>query len=103
MASVCSQKAASKPCSRRVRSARRRSCSAPASATRHGLRRSASSRSRSEEHTSELQSLMRISYAVLCLKKKNKHPAQLDKADMQFTQPSLHKYTYLLVYNKTTL
>src|SRR3546814_9449654 len=28
---------------------------------------------RSEEHTSELQSLMRISYAVLCLQKKNKH------------------------------
>src|SRR3546814_6315158 len=28
--------------------------------------------SRSEEHTSELQSLMRISYAVFCLKKKNK-------------------------------
>src|SRR3546814_10231875 len=31
------------------------------------------SRVRSEEHTSELQSLMRISYAVLCLKKKNKN------------------------------
>src|SRR3546814_4984770 len=31
-----------------------------------------SARSRSEEHTSELQSLMRISYAVFCLKKKNK-------------------------------
>src|SRR3546814_4500820 len=29
------------------------------------------SRVRSEEHTSELQSLMRISYAVFCLKKKN--------------------------------
>src|SRR3546814_1763703 len=29
--------------------------------------------SRSEEHTSELQSLMRISYAVFCLKKKNQH------------------------------
>src|SRR3546814_2588482 len=29
-------------------------------------------RFRSEEHTSELQSLMRISYAVFCLKKKNK-------------------------------
>src|SRR3546814_4306761 len=29
-------------------------------------------RSRSEEHTSELQSLMRNSYAVFCLKKKNK-------------------------------
>src|SRR3546814_3456909 len=28
---------------------------------------------RSEEHTSELQSLMRISYAVFCLKKKQKH------------------------------
>src|SRR3546814_9827107 len=28
---------------------------------------------RSEEHTSELQSLMRISYAVFCLKKKNNH------------------------------
>src|SRR3546814_7128984 len=43
-------------------------------------------RRRSEEHTSELQSLMRISYAVFCLKKKtniitaiikhNKHPKQ---------------------------
>src|SRR3546814_6624587 len=30
-------------------------------------------RPRSEEHTSELQSLMRISYAVFCLKKKNKN------------------------------
>src|SRR3546814_2916404 len=28
---------------------------------------------RSEEHTSELQSLMRISYAVFCLKKKKQH------------------------------
>src|SRR3546814_5149358 len=35
---------------------------------------------RSEEHTSELQSLMRISYAVFCLKKKtakNQHPPNL--------------------------
>src|SRR3546814_5332533 len=32
--------------------------------------------SRSEEHTSELQSLMRISYAVFCLKKKNKKTVQ---------------------------
>src|SRR3546814_3404113 len=31
------------------------------------------SRGRSEEHTSELQSLMRISYAVFCLKKKKKN------------------------------
>src|SRR3546814_16703223 len=34
---------------------------------------SASVWARSEEHTSELQSLMRISYAVFCLKKKNPH------------------------------
>src|SRR3546814_9469973 len=31
---------------------------------------------RSEEHTSELQSLMRISYAVFCLKKKNETESQ---------------------------
>src|SRR3546814_5391887 len=31
---------------------------------------------RSEEHTSELQSLMRISYAVFCLKKKKLHTKQ---------------------------
>src|SRR3546814_5970005 len=30
---------------------------------------------RSEEHTSEIQSLMRTSYAVFCLKKKNPQPA----------------------------
>src|SRR3546814_6701504 len=34
---------------------------------------------RSEEHTSELQSLMRISYAVLCLEKKNKRKTQLKR------------------------
>src|SRR3546814_5620139 len=35
---------------------------------------------RSEEHTSELQSLMRISYAVFCLKKKNSPPKQVRTA-----------------------
>src|SRR3546814_9800468 len=34
---------------------------------------------RSEEHTSELQSLMRISYAVFCLKKKKQHNKQIHK------------------------
>src|SRR3546814_10742307 len=34
---------------------------------------------RSEEHTSELQSLMRISYAVFCLKKKNKKNKQMTR------------------------
>src|SRR3546814_10499919 len=34
---------------------------------------------RSEEHTSELQSLMRISYAVLCLKKKSQSDIKVDQ------------------------
>src|SRR3546814_5572041 len=40
---------------------------------------------RSEEHTSELQSLMRISYAVFCLKKKNKRKQQQTKDNPQTT------------------
>src|SRR3546814_5821701 len=35
---------------------------------------------RSEEHTSELQSLMRISYAVFCLKKKNKQVQEKERS-----------------------
>src|SRR3546814_4207080 len=42
--------------------------------------------SRSEEHTSELQSLMRISYAVFCLKKKkDKHTHHNKKATTYIT------------------
>src|SRR3546814_8586169 len=48
--------------------ARGRPCRVPGVRARH--RRD---RGRSEEHTSELQSLMRISYAVFCLKKKKKN------------------------------
>src|SRR3546814_6761025 len=50
------------------------------------------SNQRSEEHTSELQSLMRISYAVFCLKKKtvqNSNPVK----------PLLH-YTHYTINNK---
>src|SRR3546814_8647954 len=43
---------------------------------------------RSEEHTSELQSLMRISYAVFCLKKKKK-PSQ--HHTYTYTNRSLHR------------
>src|SRR3546814_6824075 len=44
---------------------------------------------RSEEHTSELQSLMRISYAVFCLKKKTeKHKTQTTQADCLTTSTS---------------
>src|SRR3546814_8441340 len=46
---------------------------------------------RSEEHTSELQSLMRISYAVFCLKKKNKN-TYIDKTlDTKYTQHKVHE------------
>src|SRR3546814_4438860 len=41
-------------------------------ARHRGQARHKTRRNRSEEHTSELQSLMRISYAVFCLKKKTK-------------------------------
>src|SRR3546814_1150714 len=37
---------------------------------------------RSEEHTSELQSLMRISYAVFCLKKKTKNKTTTERINM---------------------
>src|SRR3546814_8613138 len=49
-------------------------------------------RIRSEEHTSELQSLMRISYAVLCLKKKNnnKELTQKDSHMLPVTDPQHH-------------
>src|SRR3546814_8849782 len=40
-------------------------------ASDRGMRDQVVAELRSEEHTSELQSLMRISYAVFCLKKKN--------------------------------
>src|SRR3546814_2294205 len=69
---------------RRAAGDRRRSFSARAHVARPGRRRDSGkclqpddppprgADRRSEEHTSELQSLMRISYAVFCLKKKNK-------------------------------
>src|SRR3546814_1108293 len=44
---------------------------------------------RSEEHTSELQSLMRISYAVFCLKKKNNlQTRKLNSTDLKHTHPT---------------
>src|SRR3546814_2249603 len=47
---------------------------------------------RSEEHTSELQSLMRISYAVFCLKKKNKQYQQTHSS-ITLTSNNLHQPT----------
>src|SRR3546814_6733253 len=50
----------------------------PAAGGLHGAIAAVELQARSEEHTSELQSLMRISYAVFCLKKK-KHDQYLKK------------------------
>src|SRR3546814_7140419 len=59
----------SRPISRPVRQDRRRSAPSPPPACPKPY--DGSRCRRSEEHTSELQSLMRISYAVFCLKKNN--------------------------------
>src|SRR3546814_3307852 len=47
---------------------------------------------RSEEHTSELQSLMRISYAVFCLKKKKHHKQQKSLTYEQIQQQPTIEY-----------
>src|SRR3546814_2938492 len=59
---------------------------------------------RSEEHTSELQSLMRISYAVFCLKKKNAQP--LKTSNLRVTHKQTHnnmmKNIRYIKHNNTT-
>src|SRR3546814_1387007 len=50
--------------------------SSPAAICSRSARRSIAADARSEEHTSELQSLMRISYAVFCLKKQKEETTQ---------------------------
>src|SRR3546814_3414353 len=55
---------------------------------------------RSEEHTSELQSLMRISYAVFCLKKKKKdtrHP------DPELSSTETHNYKPTSIHTNHTI
>src|SRR3546814_6014024 len=52
----------------------------------HAVFRRSACRNRSEEHTSELQSLMRISYAVFCLKKKTKTNKQKNKQTITHTK-----------------
>src|SRR3546814_6321500 len=48
---------------------------------------------RSEEHTSELQSLMRISYAVFCLKNKKKPKSEAHTTNPQSKGPHLNTVT----------
>src|SRR3546814_2057870 len=58
---------------------------------------------RSEEHTSELQSLMRISYAVFCLKKKKNTNLPYTNPRTNRTPPSANtnQFTYLRKVNHT--
>src|SRR3546814_10797319 len=53
---------------------------------------------RSEEHTSELQSLMRISYAVFCLKKKTTYPPRTPREELL----RLHKKRTFIYSNHHT-
>src|SRR3546814_2843639 len=57
---------------------------------------------RSEEHTSELQSLMRISYAVFCLKKKNKTDQKTRESKQTTTYKTRYKNPYKKAHKKTT-
>src|SRR3546814_3945514 len=55
---------------------------------------------RSEEHTSELQSLMRTSYAVFCLKKKHDNEALAYIKCCYYFHTPAHMYTdFLIIYN----
>src|SRR3546814_5610943 len=55
---------------------------------------------RSEEHTSELQSLMRISYAVFCLKKKNRITTEQKKQHTRITQQTNNEATHLIKFRR---
>src|SRR3546814_4039809 len=69
----------------------------PSNATTSPAPTSSEAPNRSEEHTSELQSLMRISYAVFCLKKKNTKLTQLTDTHSYYitnTTTQHHTTTY---------
>src|SRR3546814_7176939 len=55
---------------------------------------------RSEEHTSELQSLMRISYAVFCLKKKKKQKHKTADVDDKIIKTNTHNTNMSTAYTK---
>src|SRR3546814_5706475 len=57
---------------------------------------------RSEEHTSELQSLMRISYAVFCLKKKHKIQKQISRTYNCITMNANHIEQANIQYKRKT-
>src|SRR3546814_4046651 len=59
---------------------------------------------RSEEHTSELQSLMRISYAVFCLKKKKNTRSEEQTKEMKYLETkSYNVKRYILTHTATNM
>src|SRR3546814_5673663 len=58
-------------------------------------------RGRSEEHTSELQSLMRISYAVFCLKKKTINSHHHNRTTLTTTYKNTTRATHWTIYSTT--
>src|SRR3546814_7173103 len=71
------------------------------SAGRRSTVSTGASAARSEEHTSELQSLMRISYAVFCLKKKNNTTKHTRQQSHRLSTP--HHFTLNLDQTHTNL
>src|SRR3546814_4944408 len=67
----------------------------------HALRCRDSAARRSEEHTSELQSLMRYSYAVFCLKKKTPTNIAIHKNQIAYTAYMSNNTIYIQRYSQT--
>src|SRR3546814_4120961 len=70
----------------------------PVKRPRQRLPASSTKRSaRSEEHTSELQSLMRISYAVFCLKKKKKDDTRHSGQHIEYSIVPTYNYNHMKI------
>src|SRR3546814_4787404 len=76
--------------------------SVPALPEKRSNSRSSAAAARSEEHTSELQSLMRISYAVFCLQKKI-HYTQSTKSSKHVYYIQHNKHTHTDTFSKATV
>src|SRR3546814_6750508 len=87
------------------RSSSRMRTRTPRSAAFHASyasRRPVGSLCRSEEHTSELQSLMRISYAVFCLKKKQTHTTDLPSHTINDIDNNTDSSELIIIYTHTS-
>src|SRR3546814_3225673 len=92
----------SSPCAIEITASRCRSPVLSVGSSTSGGRRRRASMPRSEEHTSELQSLMRISYAVFCLKKKKQetHNITTNNNELHTHRDMLNDVRYMQTQNK---